>query len=961
MKKLIQCAGLLLCLAASDLQLSTAFAQGTAFTYQGRLNSGGAPANGTYDLLFSLYNVSTNGLIYAGPLTNSATAVSNGLFTVTLDFGPGIFTGPAYWLDISVRTNGGGTFTELTPRQPLLPTPYAIMANSASNLLGTLLATQLTGTIPASQLSGTIASSNLSGSYNQPVTFNNGQDQFYGDFFGSFFGSTFQGGTFTGQFMGDGSGLVNINPAHINGQIAFLNSNQVFTAQNVFMQPVGFGNPNPSPFFQLDAMGGQGQGRFITTNNASGSIVELRNLLAFPNEYLGAINFNNAENNYPGQIGYIQSNPTNENFDYFEFRVGGFPGLTIQADPRGDAAANIIGGFYGNSISPFGSGGDVIAGGGLFGIPNTISSNSSGVFIGAGSDNQIAGANDNTVIVGGQNNSIGYNTQGAFIGAGTGNTIEFFSGFSSIPGGIDNTIETNSGNSFIGGGSGNIIQPTADHATIAGGYNNEIQTNAWDSAIDGGYGNIIQPFAEFSGIGGGNLNTNGASYSLLGSGEYNWIQSGSFSFLGGGVNNQIGTNNYADAIAGGNFNVMQPNVYYSFIGSGIANSIQGYDFCSVIAGGDANTIVGDSNYWATFFVYGSSIGGGAGNQIQTNSPYATIAGGIQNVLGPNGNWSVIGGGVVNSNASPFSTIAGGSGNIIFANIGGAAIGGGNDNVVSGTNGTVPGGFGNQAGGAQSFAAGTEAQATNDGAFVLADDEFTNFYSTTSNQLSARFTGGIRFVTAGAGMTLDGQSILSGIVNPGQLSGKYTNTLTLTNTGNIFAGNGTGLTNVNAALLNGLTTNAFAPASGSTNYIQNQSLGMQNASFQIGGSALIGGAVSASNVTAASSMTTSNLQINGGVFQVLGAGSNTTTTAFIQWSTAANVSGDHTIINNPLCNGDPNAILIVTHNYNPGNTGSFVVWNHVMGTFYTGGQWTIYNEDETAMASNVAFNVLIVKH
>ena len=60
-------------------QLSTVLAQGTAFTYQGRLNSGGSPANGTYDLQFTIYD-STNqpGTVIAGPLTNSATAVSNG-------------------------------------------------------------------------------------------------------------------------------------------------------------------------------------------------------------------------------------------------------------------------------------------------------------------------------------------------------------------------------------------------------------------------------------------------------------------------------------------------------------------------------------------------------------------------------------------------------------------------------------------------------------------------------------------------------------------------------------------------------------------------------------------------------------------------------------------------------------------------------------------------------------------
>ncbi len=40
-----------------SLQLSTVFAQGTAFTYNGRLNDGTNPATGSYDLTFTLYNI----------------------------------------------------------------------------------------------------------------------------------------------------------------------------------------------------------------------------------------------------------------------------------------------------------------------------------------------------------------------------------------------------------------------------------------------------------------------------------------------------------------------------------------------------------------------------------------------------------------------------------------------------------------------------------------------------------------------------------------------------------------------------------------------------------------------------------------------------------------------------------------------------------------------------------------
>src|SRR5208282_2628408 len=121
----------------------TVFAQGTAFTYQGRLNSSGAPASGTYNLTFSLFNVNSGGVPVAGPVTNNAVAVSNGLFTVLIDFGSAVFTGANYWLQIGVESNGISSFTTLTPRQQLTPTPYAIFANTSSNLSGTVGNSQL--------------------------------------------------------------------------------------------------------------------------------------------------------------------------------------------------------------------------------------------------------------------------------------------------------------------------------------------------------------------------------------------------------------------------------------------------------------------------------------------------------------------------------------------------------------------------------------------------------------------------------------------------------------------------------------------------------------------------------------------------------------------------------------------------------------------------------------------------
>lgn len=147
----------LLLLALASRSLSAA-PLGSAFTYQGQLTDGGHPAQGIYDLRFTLYDDPTSGSVVAGPITNSPVSVSNGLFTVTLDFGTGVFDSSARWLEIAVRTNSGGTFTPLAPRQSLSPTPYALYAPNAG-VAGN--ATYVTGPVAASQLTGTISSNNL--------------------------------------------------------------------------------------------------------------------------------------------------------------------------------------------------------------------------------------------------------------------------------------------------------------------------------------------------------------------------------------------------------------------------------------------------------------------------------------------------------------------------------------------------------------------------------------------------------------------------------------------------------------------------------------------------------------------------------------------------------------------------------------------------------------------------------
>ncbi|MFM2296046.1 MAG: hypothetical protein RLZZ350_2459 [Verrucomicrobiota bacterium] len=128
-------------------------AQTTSFTYQGRLTVGGVVTNGSYDLKFSLFTTNTGGAQVGSALTNAQTSVSNGMFTVSLNFGSNIFTGASYWLEIGVRPGGSNTFafTPLAPRQPIAPTPYALYAANAGSVNGGTLvasnATTLGGTI----------------------------------------------------------------------------------------------------------------------------------------------------------------------------------------------------------------------------------------------------------------------------------------------------------------------------------------------------------------------------------------------------------------------------------------------------------------------------------------------------------------------------------------------------------------------------------------------------------------------------------------------------------------------------------------------------------------------------------------------------------------------------------------------------------------------------------------------
>ena len=116
--------------------VEAATALGTSFTYQGRLTDAGSPANGTYDLRFILWDAEPGGAQVGTTQTKDDVVVTNGLFSVDLDFGASAWNGDARWVEIAVRAGAStGTYTVLSPRQPVSPTPYALFAKAAAGFV----------------------------------------------------------------------------------------------------------------------------------------------------------------------------------------------------------------------------------------------------------------------------------------------------------------------------------------------------------------------------------------------------------------------------------------------------------------------------------------------------------------------------------------------------------------------------------------------------------------------------------------------------------------------------------------------------------------------------------------------------------------------------------------------------------------------------------------------------------
>jgi hypothetical protein len=487
-----------LILAASLMAFTRmAFAQGTAITYQGRLNDGSAPASGNYDLRFTLYDALTNGSVVGVATTNSATAISNGLFTVTLDFGAGAFTGPSRWLEIGARTSGGGLFVALNPRQSLSAAPYAIMAGGVSGVVSN-------SALPAA-----------------PV---------------------FSGAVTAGSFVGSGAGVSNVNAAALNG----LPSSAFWQLNGNDVGPSNFIGSANNQAVDIKVNGKRALRLQPTASDAPNIIGGSPNNFV-RSDVVGATISGGGTSNYLGD-----TSRTNAISSDFATIAGGFgnrigtnsPAIAMGGGDRnnvGNSAdgATIAGGVI-NSISD-NSYAATIGGGNL----NSIGVDSPAAIIAGGTLNQISVNAHHSVISGGDGNKIDANGRWNIIAGGYNNIIGTNAQNSVIGGGLFNTIAPGAHAATIPGGTGN----TATNYAFAAGYQamaNHVGTFVWADSQLADFVSTAPNQALIRAAGGVGINNNNPGATLDVNGSLR-VGSGTtvFSSLQGGAYQMTNTSSTA--------------------------------------------------------------------------------------------------------------------------------------------------------------------------------------------------------------------------------------------------------------------------------------------------------------------------------------------------------------------------------------------------------------------------------
>ncbi len=524
-------------------------AQGSAFTYQGRLNSDATAATGVFDLTFTLFNVASGAGQVGTPVSLPLTPVTNGLFTATLDFG-NQFPGAGRWLEITVRTNGGGAFTTLAPRQRLTATPYAITASN------------ITGLVPAASLAGT---------YSSVVTLNNAGN----------------------SFSGSGAGLTSLNANNLaSGTVPDARLATSVARTNQVWQVAGNLGTTPG----ADFLGTRDNQPLEIKVNGTRALRLEPTALGVPNVIGGSPNNFVSAGVVGATIGGGSMLNIGASSDHSTIAGGERNQIFLTA------SHSAIGGGHFNVI---GTSADHARIGG--GSNNVINAFAAYALIGGGRNHLIGLASPFTTIAGGDTNSIELSAAYSTISGGFNNTIRRGARSSTVAGGREHTVGQDSDYSVIAGGIHNTIGSNAVSAVIGGGDSNTSGTN---SATVGG-GRFNTSSGDAATTSGGSLNLSSGNFATIGGGVFNRSTNVSATVAGGAQNTSGGdaatvgggfqnvSSGARSVVAGGEENISTEA--YTTVGGGYRNTSS--NLAATISGGRQNY---NSGLFAT-------VGGGLEN------------------------------------------------------------------------------------------------------------------------------------------------------------------------------------------------------------------------------------------------------------------------------------------------------------------------------------------------------------
>lgn len=482
MKNIIRLGAIIIILTA--VQVATA--QTPVFTYQGRLTDNSADASGTYQMQFALFDAAAGGAQIGSVIERNTVTVTNGIFTVQLDFGANAFSGADRFLQISVRRNSGEGYTALNPRQKIDSAPYAIKSLTAANAdnaqnLGGAAANQFVQTNDP-RLSDARTPLAGSGNYIQNTTTQQVNADFNVDGTG-----TANVLNATTQFNLNNQRILTAATSNLFAGIGAGQSNTLGTNNSFFGFNAGLNNTgNEIAGGRFNSFFGSNAGQMLTQSrsnsffgyNAGGVTTSANNSSFFG---AGAGSNSNGDNNSFFGTSSGRGNDGNDN-SFFGFNAGqvniGTRNSFFGYESGRQSVFGVPPGFSGNDNAFFGwSAGrlnlesDNSFFGSLAGSKNTVGAGNTFVGMSAGGEN-VSGSN---------NTFVGRNTGGENVSGSSNTLVGSGAGINS----------TGSSNSVFGAGAGQSIT-TGSNNTLLGANTNVTTVNQISFATAIGAGAIVR-------------------------------------------------------------------------------------------------------------------------------------------------------------------------------------------------------------------------------------------------------------------------------------------------------------------------------------------------------------------------------------------------------------------------------------------------------------------------------------